>query len=259
MKNKYLFIVGLHRSGTTALAEILSSHKDVSSFKNTGYPMDEGQFLQSVYPIGAVHGGPGMFGFNQESHLTEISSLISKKNIIKLHQEWDVLWDKNKKILLEKSPPNLLKMRFLQKIFPNSYFIILLRHPIVVSYATQKWSKTSLVKLLQHWIHSYQIAFEDLKFIDNCLVLYYEDLFSNPDKELTRISSFIKIDNLFDKSIINSEMDFNKKYFEFFDEERKFLSVSEKINLYFLEFQIKKFGYSLKNKNIHERRKYFEK
>ncbi len=75
MNHKHIFIIGLHRSGTTALAEILSSHDLISGFKNTNVPKDEGQHLQTVYPTGKMQGGPGKFGFNNESYLNESSKL----------------------------------------------------------------------------------------------------------------------------------------------------------------------------------------
>ena len=52
--------------------------------------------------------------------------------------------DTGKEFLLEKSPPNIIRTRFLQAMFPNSYFINIKRHPIATSLATKKWSKTSL-------------------------------------------------------------------------------------------------------------------
>jgi len=42
---KYLFIAGLHRSGSTILSDCLSCQPDISGFKNTGFPKDERQFF----------------------------------------------------------------------------------------------------------------------------------------------------------------------------------------------------------------------
>ncbi|MEM9706553.1 MAG: hypothetical protein AAF850_10815, partial [Pseudomonadota bacterium] len=46
---RYLFIIGLHRSGTTLLSRIIASQEWCSGFENTDAPMDEGQYLQSVF------------------------------------------------------------------------------------------------------------------------------------------------------------------------------------------------------------------
>ena len=60
---KYVFVCGLHRSGTTVLAHNVGKLKNCTGFENTGVTMDEGQYLQDVYPREAAHGGVGKFGF----------------------------------------------------------------------------------------------------------------------------------------------------------------------------------------------------
>ena len=50
MEHRFVFLAGLHRSGTTLLARLLAAHPEVSGFSGTGAPADEGQLLQSVYP-----------------------------------------------------------------------------------------------------------------------------------------------------------------------------------------------------------------
>ena len=54
---KFVFICGLHKSGTSLLFRILRDHPDMSGFTNTGVPKDEGQHLQSVYPPAWRFGG----------------------------------------------------------------------------------------------------------------------------------------------------------------------------------------------------------
>ena len=166
---------------------------------------------------------------------------MTEYNIKKLHNEWNIHWDLDKPFLLEKSPVNIVKTKFLQKIFPNSYFIILLRHPIPVSYATQKWSKTSIINLLEHWIKCHEILFQDLFKIKNKHVVYYENIFKKNSNELEKISNFLEIQNNYILNYPIDEVDYNKKYFDKFN-------IFEKIKLLFLEIKIKKFGYDL---NIH--------
>ena len=189
--HKYVFIAGLHRSGTTLLADCLKQHPDISSFANTGFPKDEGQFLQSVYPPAREYGGPGKFGFCQEMHLTEGSNLINNGNRDKLYKEWSRYWDTTKPILMEKSPPNILKTRFLQEIFNDSYFLVITRHPLAVSLATQKWSFSTLEELLLHWAICHKIFLEDLPYLKKCLIIKYEDLTSNLDSTLVNVYGYI--------------------------------------------------------------------
>src|SRR5204863_5837347 len=108
----------------------------ISGFADTGAPEDEGQFLQKVYPPGAAMGGPALFGFHPHAHLTEGSPLATPANGKRLFRAWKKFWDLGQPVLLEKSPPNLLRTRFLQALFPESSFVVLIRDPVAVSFAT---------------------------------------------------------------------------------------------------------------------------
>lgn len=70
---RYVFICGLHRSGTSVLGRNVARLENCTGFKDTGVVEDEGQFLQDVYPIDGVYGGAGRFGFHPNSHRTESS------------------------------------------------------------------------------------------------------------------------------------------------------------------------------------------
>jgi len=237
-KYKFVFICGLHRSGTTLLTDILGKHSCISSFKNTGAIEDEGQFLQSIYPIAKKFGGPGKFAFSKEMHLTEESDLISKKNIRKIFDEWSNYWDLSKEYLIEKSPPNLLKMRFLQRIFPNSFFIVILRNPIAVTMATKKWCNSSTEDLLKHWFCAHSYYLKDKVYIKNILEIKYENLISNYSMSTNKIFSFLGLKN----EIINEKirLNVNNEYLNLFLNE----NLKEKIKKKEY-FDFKKYGYSL--------------
>src|SRR5438445_5092577 len=96
-KHTFIFIGGLHRSGTSVLHRCLREHSAVSGFSDTNFPEDEGQFLQSVYYRAGRHGGPGKFGFDPRAHLTEKTRLVSEANRDRLFSEWAAHWDLEKK------------------------------------------------------------------------------------------------------------------------------------------------------------------
>lgn len=188
---KFVFVCGLHRSGTSPLFRILREHPEISGFRGTAVPEDEGQHLQTVFPAANVYGGPGCFGFAKEAHLTEESTLVSSENGQRLLEEWSKYWDLAKPCLLEKSPPNLIRTRFLQAVFPGSYFIVVIRHPIAVSLATSKWTISSLESLMEHWLHCHRLFELDRPYLGNVRVTKYEDLIRDTEMELEQIYGFL--------------------------------------------------------------------
>lgn len=197
---RLVFVAGLHRSGTTPLARAIAAHADVSGLTATGVKEDEGQHLQSIYPKAKVYGGPGRFARDPRAHLTEDSPLVTVDNARALWQSWEPYWDTRRRLLLEKSPPNIVMSRFLASLFPGSAYIVVLRHPIVVALGTQKWRRlisrhwenhTTIEEMIEHWLIAHRIMREDLKHRDRYLILRYEDLVGDPQRELSKIQNLL--------------------------------------------------------------------
>ncbi len=206
----FVFIGGLHRSGTSILHRLLCEHPDTSGFEDTGVPEDEGQHLQSVFEPAYIHGGPGEFAFHAEAHLTEESGLISAASRDRLLREWGAYYDLERPVLLEKSPPNLIRSRFLRQMIPGSKFVFIVRHPIAVALATEKWSDNSIADLIVHWHRAYSIMLRDIDDADDCLVMRYEDLVKDPANCIERVCRLAGLP-IFEPD--ESVVDHNQKYF----------------------------------------------
>lgn len=187
----FVFVAGLNRSGTSLLHKVLRSHPQISGFHDTGAIEDEGQHLQSVYPSDLAFGGAGRFGSVPETYMDEHHPLATSENARRLFSEWGRYWDTSLPYLIEKSPSNILRMRFLQKLFPTSFFVVVLRHPIAVSYATLKWCPTTLKELIEHWLVCYERFVADLPYLRRCFVLRYEEFVSRPQETMDRIYGFL--------------------------------------------------------------------
>ncbi len=171
-----VFVGGLHRSGTTFLAAALSATDHASGLTGTGARKDEGQSLQDVYTGVRFRAGPGRFGFRAENHLTEASPLLVDGAAERVWRAWRPYWDLEKRFVVEKSPPNIVRMRFLQALFPGSRFVVIVRHPIAVSLATRKWCRATHFGLVRHWVNVHRILAEDLPHLQHVTVIRYEDL-----------------------------------------------------------------------------------
>ncbi|MBL6874290.1 MAG: sulfotransferase [Flavobacteriales bacterium] len=244
-EKKFIFISGLNRSGTSLLYKILKEQDEISGLSKTNELEDEGQHVQTVYKPAYEFGGVGKFGFDINSRLDENSKLINEINRKKLFNEWSRFWDLEKNILLEKSPPNIVRTRFLQKMFPNSYFINITRHPIATSIASKKWSKTSLDELISHWIKCHEIFNEDKKMIRNIINIKYEDLINNNEEILAQLSKFLKLN--IKPSKIEIRKGINDKYFKIWIKKSKSIFTKYRISKIIKKHNndIEKFDYSL--------------
>ncbi|MDR7383821.1 hypothetical protein J2S48_003336 [Promicromonospora iranensis] len=119
----------------------------------------------------------------------------------RLWASWSPYWDLDSTVLVEKSPPNLTKMRYFQEIFPKSRFIVVTRHPVVQALAVRKWATRTrgrftygFPRLVEHWVHAHDVFAEDALHIENLLVLRYEHLMREPARELGRVAEFLDIE-----------------------------------------------------------------
>ncbi len=243
-KHKFIFICGLHRSGTSLLYKILKEQENISGLENTNAMEDEGQHLQSVFNAAIKYGGPGKFGFNKNSFLNDKSELVTNENKSKLFTEWSKYWDLSKEYLIEKSPPNLVRTLFLQAIFPDSYFITIYRHPIATSLATKKWSKTSHYSLIKHWLVCHNQYLEDKKTLKNNLDINYEDLINHPKETLKTIGNFLNTPIFLSNNTIKKGV--NDKYLSLWKKNKQniFYKFNIKKTEKAFEMSINKFGYS---------------
>jgi Sulfotransferase family len=202
---RLIFVGGLHRSGTTPLARAMAAHPAIGGLSNTDVEEDEGQHLQKVYPVAMTHGGPGRFALKPAAHLTEQSPLVSPENARRLWDSWSPYWDMDRPLLLEKSPPNLVMGRFLQALFPGSAFVVVIRHPVIVTLGTKKWApRTSLSRLMEHWFTAHRTLRQDLSRLDRVTMLRYEDLVADPAGELGRIGSALQLDDPIPSDLIQT-------------------------------------------------------
>jgi hypothetical protein len=197
--HRITFVGGLHRSGTTLIARIIASSPNASGLTGTGAVMDEGQHIQDIY-VGRL-GNTSEWSFHSQAHLTEEDARRVPDAGARLWASWSRYWDLDRTVLVEKSPPNLTKMRYFQEIFPKSRFIVVTRHPVVQALAVRKWATRTrgrftygFPRLVEHWVHAHDVFAEDALHIENLLVLRYEHLMRDPAKELDRVARFLDIE-----------------------------------------------------------------
>jgi O-antigen/teichoic acid export membrane protein len=185
----FVFVGGLEGSGSSLVAKMVASHPLASGLKVPGEADGDGQNLQDVYDTARSHGGSGRWAFSPEMHMDETSPLCTPENAERLWRCWQPYFDGSKPVLVERSSPNILKSRFLQGLFPQASFIMVVRHPIAVVEATPTRSNRN--SLIEHWIRAQELMAEDLPYLERALVVLYEDIVENLQREYQRMTSFV--------------------------------------------------------------------
>lgn len=207
-------------------------------------PADEGQHLQDVYPPARAFGGPGRFAFSEDAALTEASPLLPGA-YQRLMAAWGPHWDLTRRVLIEKSPPNLLRFRFLQAAFPGAHLIAVLRHPLAVAYATQKWSKTNIPSLLEHWLIAYERFRLDAPSLEHATEVRYENLVADAESTLAVLEHNLGLTPQPPGGTI--EQGSNERYFELWRREagRRLSGLRLRRAAARLEARANAFGYSI--------------
>eukprot|EP00049_Salpingoeca_infusionum_P025236 m.18321 g.18321 ORF g.18321 m.18321 type:complete len:345 (-) comp7797_c0_seq2:89-1123(-) len=186
----FLFIVGSHHSGTTLTDLVMCQHSQITCLMDTGEIENEGQFLQNLYPPAREVGGMMGYGYREGNHFTETNSLVSEESRNSLWKTWGKYWDKSKKVVVEKSPPHIIKTRFFQELFTpeRTFFIGVMRHPLACAHYLYQNSLTkhhppSLNRCgdnyVKHWLAIYGTLLEDAPYLKNFKMIQYEAMTSS--------------------------------------------------------------------------------
>ena len=182
----FLFVGGMPHSGTSFLNYLLQQEFEpwLSGHHFDRAVNDEGQWLQTVYKRS---GGSCQWAFDPELRLTGKSDLISSVSRAAIFSRWGDHWNLSKPVLLEKTPQNIMKMQFLQAMFPRASFIMIVRHPL----ATHKhWMKTwncaparcyvqAMINSLDHWLYLHYSLRADLADVRDHTIVQYEHFAAN--------------------------------------------------------------------------------
>ena len=193
----WLFILGCNNSGTTLLVEILQSHDTIRSLPK------EGQRLTTAIPNSAPLGIGRVF--TQRLDLFRRTESDGGECVRQLRYDWAYYADPRPGIRLEKSPPNTLRSRWLQRWFAPARFIVLVRNPYAVCEGVARRRGHSIAEAAEHWRRVHETLDEDMPHLERCVMVRYEDFCADTLGVLRRVQDFLELDRSFDSSLATRE------------------------------------------------------
>ncbi|MDY6781435.1 MAG: sulfotransferase [Cyanobacteriota bacterium] len=165
----YVFILCPPYSGSTLLWKLVSTSDAVSSLPK------EGQFLPEVRKV--MRRDP--WNSNEQFPWETIKEV------------WNKYWDPSKPLLLEKSPPNIIRTREIIEHFSPIYFLLMVRNPYAHCESLMRRNKVNAEEAAEFTLRCMRQQAENVANLDVSLAFTYEALVQNPKLIAEKIQSFI--------------------------------------------------------------------
>ncbi|SFC29711.1 tetratricopeptide repeat-containing sulfotransferase family protein [Pseudoalteromonas denitrificans] len=182
-----IFIVGMPRSGTTLVEQIIASHTEVES-------TDELQYIERIALELEMSGGYT----KQINELDESKKLqLSTQYKIQIQQ----YFNQYQAITIDKNPNNYLHIGLIKKLFPNAKIINVIRNPldnalsVFKQYFYNGHDYSYSIKNIIHYWQGYIVLMLHWKklFGSEIMHLSYEQLTQEPEAEIRRILKYCEL------------------------------------------------------------------
>lgn len=162
----YLFILCSHSSGSTALWRLLQTSPHAA-----GLPV-EGQHIEAVQAV--MRQAPWNEGYQPPWPAVKA--------------EWHKFWDGHKAILLEKSPPNLVRALAIEEAFEPACFVVMVRDPYAFCEGTKRRGRAGMGyrpgatyrQIAEGWARESRLQMKNIAELKRVSWLTYERLSDDP-------------------------------------------------------------------------------
>ena len=191
-----VFILGMPRSGTSLVEQIISSHASVYGGGEIS------TLMELLYPI-----------LKDKLSNGNDKSISSEKNLISIREKYlESLAhiDTSANVITDKTPANFQNIGFIFSIFPDAKIIHLKRDPRAICWSIYKsnWSGTgygfsySISDLVKFYsLYSNLMDFWHNKFPGQIYDICYEDLTTNQEQETKKLLEYCELD--WDENCLN--------------------------------------------------------
>ena len=195
---KLVVVGGCPRSGTTWLQLLLAQHPDVATCNET---------YLFVY-IDNLHQR-----WEQEHRSSQVRS-VGLSHVLSGHEFYELCRNfavsvvtkiqerrPGAQVVMEKDPGNILRGELILRLFPDAYFLHVVRDPrsVVSSLLAawsgwgKSWAPRSVVTAARRWQEAIEAGDRLAKSTDRYRVVRYESLLSNGPDELAKILSWLEL------------------------------------------------------------------
>ena len=174
VQQRYAFILCPPYCGSTLMSQILASSKNVSINNPEG--TCEGQTLPQV----REH----LFVENRWDENLQIDWPLVKR-------VWETHWDTKKPVLLEKSPPNILRAKQIEAHFEPAFFFAMWRNPYAHCESQIRRNRNSPREAAGFAVRCLNLQRRNIEQLDQLLPISYEQLTNDPDSFVQLANSYL--------------------------------------------------------------------
>lgn len=205
-KKPVFFIVGCVRSGTTLLRDILKLHSNLICPEETHFfrwsePFASGDFDHANITAEVLKTHRKLDGIEEPEFLEILKNSRDRKELqLKYFDLFRQAQSNSTSRCFDKTPQNVYGLPLIKALFPEAKIIHIVRNPLNVVSSLIR-GRSLLPQTLNGSINFWKEALliiNTLKplFKDNLYELKYEDLTSNPNKQISQLLNYLAEDDI---------------------------------------------------------------
>lgn len=196
---KWVFVVGCFNSGTTLLQKILASHPGVSGPPREGVRFTD--VLSNLEENGHHMIWDEKFQDYKHPAVSDIDALR------KIKKDWGLFWQSGSNVFLDKSVANTARIGWLNRAFPNAYFIGIHRNGLCVTEGLRRramppqWyqkregsQQYTYETIANQWVLANELMLSSFENMPNSLIVRFEDLVADPLQVTQSCVEFLQLE-----------------------------------------------------------------